>query len=174
MPVRFIGSLLAAVLVTWLSVGVGVAPVTHSAPAPTGPAATSVLVAIDATSTSRCQVTYHLNVGWHSTPPRGAKPLVPWTKTLPCAAGTIIKTAVVPLSQAMAQHERYAPLPANPKVPTTAERAAIRALTDAKRASFTSAQATQAAAIPASGCGADSYAYRQWSEQGVGFYSQVW
>lgn len=142
------------------------------------PHSTMVLVAVDVTSASACQLTYHLNISRHGIQPRAAPPPVPWTKTLSCSAGTILKTAVVPLSQALAQHERYAALPANSKAPTPAERAAVRSVLDAKHQSLAAAQSV-ATPIPTTGCGNDSYASLQWSAsplvgENVGFFSQVW
>ena len=134
-----------------------------------------VVIAVDATPASGCQVTYHLNVGWHGTPPRGATPLTPKSITIPCPAGTVIRLVKVSLAQAVAEHERYAPLPVNSQRPTAAEQAAMQTIIDARH----QALAAQAGAVaPTTACGATNYASAFWTAGGVpngtGMFSQIY
>ncbi len=131
----------------------------------------TVLIAVDATPQSTCEETLQINIGWRTTPPPGAPPLVPTTLKIPCAAGTVMKTAAVALAQALAQHEAYVLMPANPKAPTAAERAAIHALLDAKRHSVASGQS--ATIQPLTACGATSWGTLQWTADSQGFYSRI-
>ncbi len=131
----------------------------------------TVLIAVDATAQSACQETLHINIGWHTTPPPGAPPLVATTMTFPCPAGSIIKTAEAPLAQALAQHEAYVQMPANPQAPTVAERAALHALIDAKHRSLASGQSTTIQ--PLTACGAASWGVLQWYADYSPFFSRI-
>ena len=162
-------TLLVVALVALYSVNVRV--VHASSGRATAAGSSMVLVAVDATAQSNCKETLHINTGWHTMPPPGTAPLVASTMAIPCAAGTIIKTAMISQAEAVSQREAYVQTPANPLAPTTAEKASINSLVDAKRQALTSRQS--AVTQPLTACGATSYANLQWSADNTGFFSVI-